>query len=433
MGKKVSLGATVALMLMAAAIAVTTTFIYSQSQFNGKMVNLTEREAMYSKLSELDRIARNNYIGEVDEENLNDYIARGYIAGLGDKYARYFDAESYKVYTQELEGRVVGIGVEAKLDPSGYILIDTVYDDSPAAINGLLPGDLIVKVDEIDVNADTYNQAVEGIRGEEGTRVTLTVRRDNEDTEIPVTRRKVNIPTVFSRLIDGNVAYIRISEFSDSTAEQFSRQVDDLIASGAQALIFDVRNNGGGTLTSVSAMLDKLLPRGTIVSATYKSGKTEVLATSDAGEILLPMAVLTNSKTASAAELFTQALKDYEKAKSVGSTTFGKGSMQEVKKLNDGSAVNLTVATYFPPSGVSYDGVGIKPDYEVQILAELENNLENLNENTDPQLKKALEVVLTAVRAESNSSGASEEESSSSASGSESSSSAASGESSPAE
>ncbi|MDY4190850.1 MAG: S41 family peptidase [Oscillospiraceae bacterium] len=404
MSKKVSLGATITLMAMVAAVTVSVTVMYYQNVFNGKMVNLTEREAMYSKLSELDRIARNNYIGEVDEENLTDYLARGYVAGLGDKYARYFDANGYEAYMQELEGRVVGIGVEASLDPSGYILVGTVYADSPASINGIQEGDLIVKVDDIDVNAETYQQATDAIRGEEGTRVTLTVRRDNEDTEIPVTRRKVDIPTVFSRIIDGDVGYVRISEFSDSTASQFDKQVDTLIAQGATALIFDVRNNVGGTLTSVTAMLDKLLPQGNIVSATYKNGKTEVLATSDADEIALPMAVLTNGRTASAAELFTQALKDYGKAKSVGSLTYGKGSMQEVKKLNDGSAVNLTVATYYPPSGESYDGIGIKPDYEVQILAELENNLTNLNENTDPQLKKALEVVLTAVRAENNSS-----------------------------
>lgn len=400
MSKKVSLGATLTLMAMVAAVTVSVTVMYYQNVFNGKMVNLTEREAMYSKLSELDRIARNSYIGEVDEANLTDYLARGYVAGLGDRYARYFDAESYKDYMQELEGRVVGIGIEAGMDPSGYIVVQTVYADSPASINGIQAGDLIVKVDDIDVNAETSQQAADAVRGEEGTRVTLVIRRDNEDTEIPITRRKVDIPTVFSRVVEGNVGYVRISEFSDSTASQFDKQVDALISQGVTALIFDVRNNGGGTLTSVTDMLDKLLPQGTIVSATYKNGKTEVLATSDAAEVSLPMAVLTNGKTASAAELFTQALKDYGKAKSVGSLTYGKGSMQEVKKLNDGSAVNLTVATYYPPSGESYDGIGIKPDYEVQILAELENNLTDLDENTDPQLKKALEVVLAGVRAE---------------------------------
>ncbi len=215
-----------------------------------------------------------------------------------------------------------------------------------------------------------------------------------------MTRRKVDIPTVFSRMIAGNVGYVQVTEFNDSTATQFSNQVDTLIGQGAQALIFDMRNNGGGTLTSVTRMLDKLLPEGDIVSAVYKDGTVDVLAKSDEGEINLPMVVLTNNRTASAAELFTQALRDYNKAKSVGTTTYGKGTMQTVKKLNDGSAVNVTVARYLPPSGISYDGEGIKPDYEVELTADMEDNLANLDETTDPQLRKALEVVTSSLRGE---------------------------------
>ena len=300
----------------------------------------------------------------------------------------------------DLEGRVVGIGISAQQDPSGYILINEVYADSPAAIVGLQAGDFIIKVDELDVNAETYQQAADAIRGEEGSKVNITYRRDSEDTTIEVTRRKVDIPTVFSRMIDSNVGYVQITEFNESTATQFSKQVDELIGQGAQALVFDVRNNGGGTLNSVTKMLDKLLPEGDIVSAEYKDGTVEVLAKSDADEITLPMVVLTNEKTASAAELFTQALRDYGKAKSVGSTTYGKGTMQTVKKLNDGSAVNITIARYLPPNGVCYDGEGIKPDYEVELTADMEANFENLDETTDPQLKKALEVVIGSMRGE---------------------------------
>ena len=183
-------------------------------------------------------------------------------------------------------------------------------------------------------------------------------------------------------------------------SEMCIRDRDTLIGQGAQALVFDMRNNGGGTLSSVTKMLDKLLPEGDIISAEYKDGTVEVLAKSDENEIDLPMVVLTNNRTASAAELFTQALRDYGKAKSVGVTTYGKGTMQTVKKLNDGSAVNVTVARYLPPSGVGYDGEGVKPDYEVELTADMEANLENLDETTDPQLKKALEVVVSSLRGE---------------------------------
>ena len=400
MNKKISLGATITLMIMAAAVTFSITMIYYMDVFNGKVYNLKERETMYSKLSELDRIVRANYIGEIDEDALNEALADGYIVGSGDKYARYFTPEEYESYMVDLEGRVVGIGVSAQQDPSGYILVNEVYADSPAAMVGLQAGDLIVKVDELDVNAETYQQAAEAIRGEEGSKVNITYRRDSEDTTIEVTRRKVDIPTVFSRMIDGNVGYVQITEFNESTATQFSNQVDTLIGQGAQALVFDVRNNGGGTLSSVTKMLDKLLPEGDIISAEYKDGTVEVLAKSDENEVELPMVVLTNSRTASAAELFTQALRDYGKAKSVGVTTYGKGTMQTVKKLNDGSAVNITVARYLPPSGVSYDGEGIKPDYEVELTSDMEENLQNLDETTDPQLKKALEVVVSSLRGE---------------------------------
>ena len=400
MNKKISLGATITLMIMAVAVTFSITMIYYMDVFNGKVYNLKERETMYSKLSELDRIVRANYVGNIDEDALNEALADGYVAGTGDKYARYFTPEEYESYMIDLEGRVVGIGISAQQDPSGYILINEVYADSPAAIVGLQAGDFIIKVDELDVNAETYQQAADAIRGEEGSKVNITYRRDSEDTTIEVTRRKVDIPTVFSRMIDSNVGYVQITEFNESTATQFSKQVDELIGQGAQALVFDVRNNGGGTLNSVTKMLDKLLPEGDIVSAEYKDGTVEVLAKSDADEITLPMVVLTNEKTASAAELFTQALRDYGKAKSVGSTTYGKGTMQTVKKLNDGSAVNITIARYLPPNGVCYDGEGIKPDYEVELTADMEANFENLDETTDPQLKKALEVVIGSMRGE---------------------------------
>lgn len=400
MNKKISLGATITLMIMAAAVTFSITMIYYMDVFNGKVYNLKERETMYSKLSELDRIIRANYINDIDEDALNEALADGYVIGSGDKYARYFTPEEYETYMIDLEGRVVGIGVSAEMDPSGYILIREVYEESPAAIVGLQAGDLIIKVDELDVNTETYEQASQAIRGEEGSKVNITYRRESEDTTIEVTRRKVDVPTVFSRMIDGNVGYVQVTEFNDSTSTQFSNQVDALISQGAQALIFDMRNNGGGTLTSVTKMLDKLLPEGDIVSAVYKDGTVDVLAKSDENEINLPMVVLTNNRTASAAELFTQALRDYNKAKSVGTITYGKGTMQSVKKLNDGSAVNVTVARYLPPSGISYDGEGIKPDYEVELTADMQANLGNLDETTDPQLRKALEVVTSSLRGE---------------------------------
>ena len=304
MNKKISLGATITLMILAAAITFSVTMIYYMDVFNGKVYNLKERETMYSQLSELDRIVRTNYVDAIDEDALNEALADGYMEGTGDRYGRFFTAEEYESYMIDLEGRVVGIGVSATQDPSGYILINEVYSESPAEIVGLQAGDLIVKVDELDVNAENYTQAVEAIRGEEGSKVNITYRRESEDTTIEVTRRKVDIPTVFSRMISGNVGYVQVTEFNDSTAHQFSTKVDELMNQGAASLIFDMRNNGGGTLNAVTTMLDKLLPEGEIVSATYKDGTTKVLAKSNEDEINLPMVVLINRNTASAAERY---------------------------------------------------------------------------------------------------------------------------------
>ena len=194
----------------------------------------------------------------------------------------------------------------------------------------------------------------------------------------------------------GKNGYIKIEDFTTNTLDQFSKAVDDCIAKGAEGLIFDLRNNGGGTLESVEKMLDKLLPSGVIVYKRDKSGKKEALYTSDAKQVDLPMVTITNGNTASASELFVSALKDYDKAQSVGTTTFGKGIMQTLYDLSDGSAIRITTAYFDPPKSENFHGVGIKADFPVTLTQEQEKNFNDLDETTDPQLKKAIEVVSAA-------------------------------------
>ena len=391
MNKKISLGATITLMIMAAAVTFSITMIYYMDVFNGKVYNLKERETMYSKLSELDRIIRANYINDIDEDALNEALADGYVIGSGDKYGRYFTPEEYEAYMIDLEGRIVGIGVMAEMDPSGYILIREVYEESPAAIVGLQPGDLIIKVDDLDVNAETYEQASQAIRGEEGSKVNITYRRESEDTTIEVTRRKVDVPTVFSRMIEGNVGYVQVKEFNDSTSTQFSNQVDVLIGQGAQALIFDMRNNGGGTLTSVTKMLDKLLPKGLIVYTEDKYGSRSNYE-SDEACMDIPMAVLINGNSASASEIFAGAVKETKYGTLIGTKTFGKGIVQTIIPLSDGSAVKVTMAKYFTPKGNYIHGVGIEPDIELEYkyLGVEDETYDPMHDN---QVQKALEVL----------------------------------------
>ncbi len=398
MNRKITLGGAVTLAIMFSTVTFIMTMIYAQKTFDSRVFNIKERETMYAKLAEVDRLIRQKYFNTIDEQTLGENLVRGYIAGIEDKYGIYLTAEQYAETQSDYDGRMVDIGIVCSADPGGYILIDKVYADSPAAVSELARGDLIIKVDELPVTAESYEAAVDALKGEPGTTVTVLVRRGSLEKSYTITRRKVEVPTAEGRMI-GNIGYIRILQFNDNTPDQFFKVMDQLAGSGAQALVFDVRGNPGGTIESVGKILDKLLPEGPIISATYRNSTTpQVLITSDADEVKLPMAVLINAKSASAAELFAQALKDYNKAKAIGVTTYGKGSMQEIHKLSDGSALDFTVARYNPPKSPNFEGIGVKPDYEVKLTPELEKELENLDENSDLQLKKALEVVTAILR-----------------------------------
>lgn len=401
MSKKIlSLGVALALMLVTAALTFSITMVYSQSEFNRRVYNIKEREAMYSKIAEVDNLVRQNYIGVIDEQKLQDSIADAFMEGIGDTYGIYFTAEEYTKYIASNSGVTVGIGVTVQKADSGYIQIVSVNENSPAWEAGLQPDDLIIQVEDMPVSIANYSDAVKMFGGEEGTTVTFTVRRGADDLEpITVTKKRIEITTVTYKMLSEEIGYIAISGFNSNTVDQFNTALDTVMSQGAKGIVFDVRNNPGGTLASVSKILDRLLPEGPIVSATYKDGTTEMLATSDSAEINLPMVVVTNKNTASAAELFTQALKDYNKAVSVGDkTTYGKGTMQSIRKLNDGSALNITVARYNPPKSANYDGVGIPADFEVTLPVELESKISQLEINEDTQLKKALELAQTRVK-----------------------------------
>ncbi len=400
MRKKISLGAALTFMAITAAVTFSITMVIAMTNFNSMVYNLKERESMYEKLSELERLVRQNYFGKIDEDTLQGNIAKGFLSGLGDTYAGYYTAEQYKLFSEQYAGRTVSIGAKLEKDPSGYLILSEIYPESPAEASELMVGDLIIKVDELDITANTAAEALEKMKGDEGTKVSLTIRREAADTVVDVTRREIDIPSVYYKAIDTN-GYIRIIEFNDNTPNQFERAVDDLVSKGATGLIFDLRGTSGGTLGAVAEMLDKLLPEGTLVSATYKNGETKIIAKSDSREIGLPMMMLTNGDTASVSELFVQAIRDFGKGKSVGTKTAGKSSMQQQYKLNDGSAVSFTVAQYNPPKSANFNGTGLQPDFEVKVNSEMLKEVlalpvEELTTEEDAQLKKAVEVIETA-------------------------------------
>lgn len=393
MNKKISVGITISLVAITAAITFILASFFSLNIFNSK-VNVNEREEINKKIEEIDKYVRANYKGEIDEASLQDAISNGYIDGIDDTYGHYYSSKQYQSEKLSDAGLSVGIGVTVQKEESGYIEIIEVKDNSPASETGLAVGDFIVAINNEDVLSKGYAESVNSVSGEEGTTVKLTIRRDGVDTEYQLVRRKMDIISVTGKMLENNIGYIKISNFDEKTSEQFKAQLDKLKTDGAKEFIFDVRNNGGGLLDSVEGVLNNLLPAGDIATATYKDGSKKVIVQSDGqNELKDPIVVLMNSKTASSAELFSAALRDSGQAKLVGVNSYGKGVMQVTKELLDGSAITITVATYETSKTPCYDGVGLKPNFEVALTKEEEDNFANLDETTDPQLKKAIEVV----------------------------------------
>ncbi len=392
MNKKISMGVAICFMAITATVVFTLTMFFSLGIFNSKISNIEEREQLYKKLSEIDTYVRNQYLGDIDEELLLDSIADGYMDGIGDKYADYMNQEEYKNYQEKNEGTLVGIGVTIQKDESGYIMVTEVIPESPAETAGIEVNDLIVAINGEDVLTIGYTQASTNMKGEEGTKLSLTIRHEGEDSTVEVTRKSVATSTVSSRLI-GEYGYIKIDGFDKTTVNDFRYAVSDLRSKNALGLIFDVRNNVGGLMDSVVDVLDYLLPEGDIVSEVNRKGEIKNIYTSDAEFIDMPMVVLINGETASAAELFAADLRDFKMAELVGQTTYGKGIMQAAYPLEDGSAIKMTIAYFNPGNGINFDGVGVKPDYEVALTTEQQLSFASLDENTDPQLMKALEVL----------------------------------------
>lgn len=406
MNKKISLGSAIAYMAIVAAVAVSLTMIYSRNLFNQKLRDLSEREAMYSAVFELDQYVRSNYYKDVDDDQLNSSTMAGYIAGLGDPYARLMTAREYEVYQSE-DGKYTGIGIVSELAADGYIRVAEVYPDSPAEAAGIAAGDLITSVDGVQVNSSdaSYEELAASFRGDAGTKITLVRRRGTEDITLELTRRQVEVPTIRSSTLSGGSGYIRITGIGSSTGAQFEKAVKQMESDGVSALIFDVRGLETDSMKTVSDMLDILLPRITTVYITRADGVMETLYTSDESSVPLPMVVLADESTKGASEMFAYALRDCGAARVVGIKTFGKGTLQEVKKLRDGSAVMLTTAYYSGPAGGTYDLTGVTPDYEVELGVEAANRNNVLGDpELDVQLKKAQEVALSLARAASNAS-----------------------------
>lgn len=392
MNKKISLGTTLSMLILSVALTFTITFALTTQHFNYKVNNINERETLSKKIQEIDSLIRTNYLEEIDETTLLNSICSGYVSGLQDRYSYYMTAEQYNKMMLSNQGSVVGVGINVEKDSSGYLVVTKVYKDSPAEASDIQLGDIIVKVAGFEIINMSVTDASNLISGEAGTKVELVTRRQGVEETKTISRRKITLESVERRMI-GDYGYIRILEFNNNSVSQFNDAVNWVRNQGAKGIIFDVRNNGGGTLLSVCDMLDLLLPEGPIAYQYNRDDKKQTIARSDSNEILLPMTCLINENTASAAELFAAALRDYDKADLVGTVTYGKGVMQTTYKLSDGSGICITTGYFYPPMSQNFDGIGVSPDYSVTLTSTENSMIDALDETTDAQLIKAIEVL----------------------------------------
>ena len=387
MNRKISLGLALSLIAIASAVTFILTSFFSLQSFNKKVVDVNEKAKKYSSLQIIDAYVRENYYGDIDEEILNDGILKGYVAGIDDKYSRYLSSEEYITEMNENAGERVGLGLTLIRDDSGYIRIDEILEDSPVYDSGLEKGDIIVKVEGLDVIETGFDEAVDAMKGAEGTSINLTVRRDGVDTAYKFTRQSIEIQTVSGEMLNGYIGYIKINGFKENTPDQFIALLERLTSNGAKGLIFDVRDNGGGLVTALEECLDPLLGEGVIATAEYNDNHSETIVYSDSSQLNLPMVVLVNENTASAAELFAASLRDFTPTPLVGEVTYGKGVMQVTAELETGGAIVLTVAEYKTTASDCYNEIGLTPDYQIR----------NELDYTDEQYNKAVEVINIAV------------------------------------
>lgn len=392
MNKKISLGITISLIAIGCAITFVLTWTVSQSIYNSKIASNTKFEGVYEKLKNMDAIVRRNYIGTLNDDTLENAIINGYVAGIGDPYAYYLPQNAYYELQQTTSGVINGAGFDAEPDGSGYFKITRIYKGSSAESNGVQIGDVITEINGLGLLSMDPAEVQERISGDNGTKLSLKLVRDGAVVSVTLIRQQTEIESVTYETLAQDIGYIRVTTFNGKTAEQFSAALDFVLSHNAKSLIIDVRQNGGGVLSSLKPMLNRLIPAAEVAKAEYSGGVIKTLIETDSEESLsIPMVILVDGGTASAAELFAVALRDIQGARLIGTQTYGKAVMQNTQTFSDGSALTLTVATIIPPKSAPYNGVGLKPDYVVELPAGM--SLDTLTRDRDTQLQRAIEIL----------------------------------------
>ena len=344
------------------------------------------------KLNYLESLINEEYLEEKEEDSLREGLYAGIMSGLNDPYSTYYTAEQYKELNTSNEGSYVGIGAVLQNDRDGGAKIVQLYEGGSGEQAGLKKGDVLKAIDGEDVTEKETSDIASMIRESDKDSVTLTIQRNEETKEIKVEIRDVEIQTVSHEMLDDETGYIRISEFSEVTSNQYKKAFEDLQDKGMKKLVVDLRDNPGGLLTAVCDVLRQILPEGLIVYTEDKNGKKEEEKCDGKSELAMPLAVLVNGGSASASEIFAGAVKDYGIGTIVGTTTYGKGVVQTIQPLSDGSAVKITIAKYFTPKGNDINKKGIAPDVEAEV-SEDSTDWTELTHEEDTQLQAALKEI----------------------------------------
>ena len=345
------------------------------------------------KTGEIEALINAYYLDEIDGQQVEDTMYTGMVAGLDDPYSVYYSKEELESMEEATAGEYSGIGATLSQDPeTKEISVVSCFTGTPAEEAGLLPGDVITGWNGSSVSDMELSELVSKIKTDPDEHLTLSIERDGEELEVELTRRAVEIPTVEYEILEDQIGYIRLLEFDEVTAQQFEDAMADLEIQGMEKLIIDVRNNPGGVLQTVCDMLDQLLPEGMIVYTEDKNGKRKEYTSDGEHQFTKPLAVLVNGNSASASEIFAGAVQDYGIGTIVGTTTFGKGIVQKIFYLSDGTGLKLTVAKYYTPKGHDIHKKGIRPDVEVE-LDEVLQNQSSISHEEDNQLQKAISVL----------------------------------------
>ncbi|MTI47333.1 S41 family peptidase [Sporosalibacterium faouarense] len=366
------------------------------------IVNLDEYEELvdsynkYSKVEYLQGFLHENYLKDVTDEELMNGVYRGIFESLDDPYSVYMTKEEFNDFMEQTEGSYGGIGVIVTPGDDNYITVVSPIEDTPGERAGIKPDDKIVKVNDKEFTADQMSDAVKIMKGEPGTDVKVTILRkdknnNNKFIDVNITREEIKLVTVKSQMLEDKIGYIRITSFDRETYDDFKKNLTSLQKDGMNGLIIDLRNNPGGLLDQCAKIADELMGKSVIVYTETKNKEREYL-NSDKGKIDVPLVILVNGGSASASEILSGAVKDTDSGVLIGTKTFGKGIVQRINPMSDGSGFKFTVSEYFTPSGVNIHGVGIEPNIEVELPEDIEefgvNNIDN-----DTQLQKGIEVI----------------------------------------